>query len=439
MGSVATATSTALAVPGPYSPLFVRAHDVCTKYAGLSVQGLPHYSDRGALLPGWAVVREGIPPVFLDYLQQIGIGGPSNGGLIKVAAGDNLFDSMSNAQVGQVRNLLLEGRRFEAFQPTDVELRFFQERLGLRYDAYMHGPMPHEATRWNSKIELRRLVERELLAVKFPEYHIVELTNRTQIIRWVRHFLENYGGAFIKHPDSATGEGLYLILATDNWQTEVEQAILALLDFEQPPPLILVDAWEPGTGASAQIEILEDGPRFIQITLNQVHDNTIHCGNIVTSGPLPGIPEWAYRKIYDQSMAVAGAFWKKKCLGYIGLDFQVTLTLALMLEGNYRITGAAYPTSVWGQVAPRHSEGCAVSWNVMKTHRSYTHGQLLTELERERLLCDGVTGLLPAVLIPLPTGEGGGTKIMACAVAPSVPEASALVKSFGRLTGCAPG
>jgi hypothetical protein len=311
--------------------------------------------------------------------------------------------------------------------------------LKLPYAAYMHGPTPDAATRWNSKIELRRLVERELLAVKFPEYHIVELTNRTQIIRWVRHFLENYGGAFIKHPDSATGEGLYLILATDNWQTEVEQAILALRDFEQPPPLILIDAWEPGIGASAQIEILEDGPHLIQITLNQVHDDTIHCGNIVASGPLPRIPEWAYREIRDQSMAVAWAFWREECFGYVGLDFQVTLTLALMLEGNYRITGATYPTSVWGQVAPRHPDGCAVSWNVMKTARSYTHGQLLNNLEREHLLCDGVTGLLPAVLIPLPAGEGGGTKIMACAVAPTVPEASALVELFGRLTGCIPG
>jgi hypothetical protein len=323
------------------------------------------------------------------------------------------------------------------FQPTPTEVNFFRNRLRLPYKQYMWGCRPSIASRWNSKKELRLLVEHEGLPIDFPEYAIVELANEGEIYRQVGRLLTEYPGAFIKHPDSATGEDMQLIDTGLKWQGQVARTLHHLSSRRYAPRAVVVDAYEPGVSTSVQMEVCEDGPRVVAVTLNRVQNRTKHCGNVVASSQLPGVPDFAYAQMVFQSEILGWALWRKGYRGHTSVDFVVT-DRVLCLEINARATGGMYPTSVGMQLQANGYTDWAVSWNVMKTPHAHDFASLSGLLRAHGLLCNGHTGILPAVIIPLSEEEGGGAKVMVCSIAEKPDDALAGVDWLYDLTNGQP-
>jgi hypothetical protein len=393
--SSAQATLDALTAFGPTNPRLVRFHDVGPAFPGLHVTGLDHYPDRALLLPGLAVIQRGGFAQHLAYLREVGIGADR---FLAVSPGDTLTGSLGPDQLTQLRRLAGDGHQFEFFLTTEGDEAFVAREMQLPYEKVVWGPRAKLARNANDKIWLRRQFPNSVLkTARFPDHEILSVLQEELIYDFVRDNLEINGGAVLKHPSLASGDGIFVIRDGQSWREEVAAA---LGDFHQRSYTgeIIVEAFYESLPLSGQAEITTEGPRFICATVQEIANDTDHAGNYLTNGPLPGVTAGIAAQVETDTLELAFGLWRLGYRGYVGFDFLYDLRFGqlFVIECNARITGAMYPLSVGLQVQSKGQPSWAVATEIMQPTRQYDFNTLMRLLKVRDLLFDGTAGILPA-------------------------------------------
>ncbi len=399
MQTSSTRPRPAIQASSPIDGGYFRIHDL-SAFPDLQVDGLGTYPDRAAVLPGTCVVQEGVPRSWLQYLQAVGIGARR---IIEVRTpvhpGEGLAGCFSLNDLRDLRLSVIAGHRLEFFLPTQWQ-HHYVERLGYDYRSLVWGPNPELATQVNDKIWLRRTLPDQ----PYPEYRIVNLSDPESagtIRDRVGRMIIRHGGAVLKHPNLASGDGIKFVRPTSDAPDWTQQLTAALTSFEERGYKgdIIIDAfYKDHVPLSAQMEIGANGPRYICATVQQISNGTVHSGNFISSRALPGIDPGIVATMKLRALEIG---WELHALGYhgyFGADFLYTLGLKenrlLLLETNGRVTGAMYPLSVALQA---HANGLS-KWGVGSDNIALEAPSSFERLSTQLgpLMFNGTTGVVPA-------------------------------------------
>jgi hypothetical protein len=367
----------------------IRIHDLTTGFEGLHVPGIPFYADRALVLRGTAFVRSGPIDDHLAHLRDVDIGARD---VVRVDSDRLVADvSVREEWKAQVLDRVRRGAVLQFFSTTEQEERFLAS-LGLDWSHTFSAPTP-VARDANDKAALRRLGARLGMADAFPRHLVCDPRNRSDVYGMVGSLMSDRGCDFVvlKRPDLASGDGMRLVERCRDWLRVVDPYLAE----HAGAPEIIVEAGYRHVPMSVQWELCADGPVFACATAQLIDDAFIHLGNVLSSGPLPGVTADDSEGMRLLSEPFVRHYWEQGFRGICGFDFLRTADggRLYMLECNGRVTATTYANGIAREVARRTRDWAIVMSNVQASPAVRTFAEVRRRLGRR--LFSGVKGALP--------------------------------------------